>query len=365
MFPEEIITILKKYQSDNTEIIDDINISIGNIKSSLQEINKVIADKTHYLMTEENVDNHEDELIEDSKVLRKYMNSIQFIDIWKDNNSEVSEESIMPTFEKMVYVFLLSEDLCPFCNMKLIRHIIHYQRIINNKLNSEDISWHRCKNCRNMFVMDYEIENFEYENTNIIIDKSQYKNFSQLDICSVVVLKNTLKCSANHDVVDVIAKIPTLDKNGSVNYTQVTASYCNICKRYTLLKDDFDKIDDILLCQVIDETQSNISNDDIDNNFELGQGKSLLAQYGYNVQTKKDISKKQRQIILASIIEAQILTRRSVIDHLNTLIERGSKIEKWKLATSKWKEDKEYINSYKPGELPEIIFDKIILKYKK
>ena len=27
MFPEEIIRILKKYQSDNTEIIDDININ--------------------------------------------------------------------------------------------------------------------------------------------------------------------------------------------------------------------------------------------------------------------------------------------------------------------------------------------------
>ena len=32
MFPEEIIKILEKYQSDNTGILDDINLSISTIK---------------------------------------------------------------------------------------------------------------------------------------------------------------------------------------------------------------------------------------------------------------------------------------------------------------------------------------------
>lgn len=46
MFPEEIVKILEKYQSDNTEILDDINLSISTIKCALQDINNVIAEKT-------------------------------------------------------------------------------------------------------------------------------------------------------------------------------------------------------------------------------------------------------------------------------------------------------------------------------
>lgn len=366
MFPEEIIRILKKYQSDNTEIIDDINMSIEHIKSLLQQINKIIAKKTYDLMQDEEPDNNVNELMDESKIIRKYIKSIQSIDVWKENNYniEISKEFTSPIFNGNVKVFLLSDDLCPFCNIKLSQHIIHYQKLLDNKLERENVSWHWCKICRNLFCIDYEIEDFNFDNTNIVLNKTKYENIIPLDICSVVILKNTLKCSSNHDVVDVIAKIPTLDSFGNVSYVRVSASYCRTCKRYTILKEDFDKIDNILLCNVIDETQNSVPNDNAENNFELEQNKSLLAQYGYNVQTKKDISKEQRHIILASIIEAQILSKRGVIDHLTTLIERGSKIEKWKLATSKWKEDRDYINSYNLGELPEVILDKIILKYK-
>lgn len=77
MFPEEIIRILKKYQSDNTEIIDDINMSIEHIKSLLQQINKIIAKKTYDLMQDEEPDNNVNELMDESKIIRKYIKSIQ------------------------------------------------------------------------------------------------------------------------------------------------------------------------------------------------------------------------------------------------------------------------------------------------
>ena len=88
MFPEEIIKILEKYQSDNTKILDDINLSISTIKCALQDINNIIAEKTRTLMLEEDVDDNIDELIEESKTLRKYIKSIQFVGEWKSASDD-------------------------------------------------------------------------------------------------------------------------------------------------------------------------------------------------------------------------------------------------------------------------------------
>ena len=185
-----------------------------------------------------------------------------------------------------------------------------------------------------------------------------------LDIFDIIVLSNTLKCSySNHVTNDIIADIPVLYENGEVATLSIPASYCKDCKRYTILKDDFKRINGNIMCKVIDETTfaNSINDDEID----IEVKKSLLFQYGYNVQSKANLSSKQRHIILASVIEAELLNRRQITDHLTTLIERGNKIPKWKDATDKWKEDKNYVQQYKTENLPHVIFDRIILKYKK
>lgn len=183
-----------------------------------------------------------------------------------------------------------------------------------------------------------------------------------LDIFSVLVLSNTRHCaSKNHDQMDVMAHIPTIKDDGFVLYYNILASFCKQCKRYTILKSDFKEIEGVVICEIIDQT--NQYNNETMDDFEIEQHESILYKYGYNVQSKANLSSQQRHIILASIIEANILNRRQIIDHLSTLIERGSKILKWKEATTKWKEDRHYVQYYKTENLPSVIFDKIILKY--
>lgn len=141
----------------------------------------------------------------------------------------------------------------------------------------------------------------------------------------------------------------------------MSALYCFDCKKFTILKENFNSIKDIIMCKIIDETvESKLAKND---EIEIEQKKSLLYYYGYNVQTQKNLSEKQRQIILSSIIEANIMNRRDISNHLITLINRGSKVPKWKTATQKWKQDKEFVSNYKLGSLPSVIFDKIIKKY--
>ena len=199
--------------------------------------------------------------------------------------------------------------------------------------------------------------NFDY-NINEGIEQEK-----QLDIFSIIVLSNTLKCSFNHQTMDIIANIPVMYSDEDIRLIPVCASYCKECRRYTMLKDDFKKITGIIMCKVIDETTTSTNT----SLSELGiePKNSILYQYGYNVKSKIDLPDKERHIILASLVEAKIATRMQIMDHLTILIERGSKRQNWKEATEKWKQDKYFVQSYKTENLPNVIFDKIILGYSK
>lgn len=367
MFSEEIIELLQKYQENNYESICRINKNILEIITRLEEINENIASQLHKHLTMKTVDNTE-ELLYDSSTLIKYINSIKTIEISKSNTNqdivteEISEE-FAPIFEKKVYPYIVSDDICPFCNVKLVNRTIFYQRNVNYKLINETVLWHKCPACNRLFALDFEIEDFDFNSTNIFPNREKYDEIPPIDIYSIIVLSNTLKCSLNHKTKDVIAKIPILNGDGKISYLKINVSYCFDCNRFTILKDDFSSIKDIVMCKVIDETVEYQNNNESE--FDIEQKKSILAQYGYNVQTKKDLSEQQRHIILSSLIEAHILTRREVIDHINTLIERGSKIPNWKTATQKWRDDKQFVAEYRSDSLPEVIFNNIVLKYKR
>lgn len=366
MFPEELTQVISKYKDDNKIHIQNIYDNLCGIMNSLKIIkSNIVSELSNILTSDDIVDTTE--ILEDINVLKEhisYINSFMSNRTIEDSviTEEFSEE-IIPIFTKKVYPYLISDDLCPFDNVKLISHYIYYQKIVDNKIREYSMMGYRCPLCNKLFVIDYETEDFEFDDTNIIVNRSKYDLTPQISIYSIIILSNTLKCSANHDVKDIIAKLPVLNEQGQISYISVNASYCPTCNRYTILKEDFNAIAGIITCKIIDETVScsNSSNFDteIDNRY------SILAQYGYNVQTKKDLSEQQRHIILSSIIEAQIMSRREVIDHINTLIERGSKIPSWKTATQKWKDDKQFVAEYDSDTLPEIIFDNIVLKYKK
>ncbi|WP_313069736.1 hypothetical protein [Lacrimispora sp.] len=364
MFPDEIRQILNKYQNYNEGSIQNINKNINIIITEFKIINANIANQLNKLVIDKNTNNNAEELLKDSIALRDYINSINLLEFektHKNNTTKILEESLF-VFDKMVFPYLVSDDLCPFCNVKLIPHLIYYQRNLNNQLLNDEIEWNKCPNCKRLFVLDYDAEAFNFDNTNITLNKDKYDEIPLIDIYSVIVLNNTLKCSLNHRSKDLMAKIPVLNESGQISYLKISASYCFDCERFTILKDDFNAIKDVVMCKVIDETSERQSNN---YDMEMGQKQSILYNYGYNVQTKKNLSEQQRRIILSSVIEANIMNRRDVVNHISTLIERGNKISSWKDATQKWKTDRKFVSEYQSECLPEVIFNNIILKYKK
>ena len=207
-------------------------------------------------------------------------------------------------------------------------------------------------------TLEEQANEFDVTDTNIIFDRKYY--VPKIDVYSVIILSNTLHCSLNHKARDILAKLPTINKQGELEYAEVSASYCQECNRFTILKEDYNAINGVIICKVQDET-SEYKNSDTDT-IEIAHRRSILANYGYNVQTKADLSEKQRHIILSTIIEANIMNRRDIINHIKGQIDRGSKIPIYKRAVSKWKADREYVTNYKQNGLPEIIFNEVILK---
>ena len=214
-------------------------------------------------------------------------------------------------------------------------------------------------------LIDYEEDDIDANNSfQTTNGNDTLKDISDIDInfTDVIVLSNINYCThKGHSVNDVIAHIPTFTPDGKIKYIDMNLTYCNQCDKYIMLKSDFKSISGIIACEVVDETTSyNYNNSDT---IEISQSESVLYKYGYNVKTKENISDKQRHLILAAVIESSILTRDQICSHLDTLIERGSKIDKWKLATQKWIQDRQYVKKYNSTHLPEVLFEKVILKY--
>ena len=184
-----------------------------------------------------------------------------------------------------------------------------------------------------------------------------------LSLHDIIVLNNTLKCDTKHKTHDMNVGLPVLDESGYVDIIYVLASYCEDCKRYTITKEVFNNINGVILCEVINKIGITAENKD-DVEIELSQHESILYRYGYNVKSSTNLSTKQRHIILASLVESGIMTRNQISDHLTMLISRGEKIDSWKDATDKWKQDRYYIQDYKTYNLPSVIANKILLEYK-
>ncbi len=373
MFPKEIVEIIQKYQNPNSiEIIDNC---IESIITELSQINNNITEQLYFLMDKRKIDVAEEKLLKDSQTLRNFIikmsvineeNLLQESTPNKDkihNNEQLDEPQnniIEASLSNNVIVNVVKNMLCPNCNVNIKSHMIHY---MCNGVES-GIWWYKCPKCNKLYCIESEIKDFDFSKTNIILNwlLDDFDNFKEIHTTDTIVLSTLRYCNyKEHKVKDVIANIPIYNETGEIDFITMNISYCCECNKYIMLKYDYKLISGIIACKVIDYTT--INDDTTKDNIEESQHESILYKYGYNVKSKNAIPDKQRHIILASVVESNILTREQICSHLDMLIERGSKIEKWKNATQKWKQDREYVKKYNVSHLPQILLNRVILKY--
>ena len=136
-----------------------------------------------------------------------------------------------------------------------------------------------------------------------------------------------------------------------------------------MLKSDYDRINGIPACIIIDETYS--KREYSENDFFYGENSgSKLYQHGYNVNCNDNLTVEQRHTILTMQLLSNNITKGEICSILDTNINRGENRKQskrdWSKAVAKWKSDKEFVmNIDLEKEAKRINIDRLILKFRK
>lgn len=180
-----------------------------------------------------------------------------------------------------------------------------------------------------------------------IIPKEKQIEDDYIRFNDFLVLTYAYDCRNNgHDLQEVRAVVYCLTRTGEVIEKKVMVGYCRDCKRYYLLKKEFDrlKVGFILLCRVIDDTEPSTNETGVFADFNK---ESIMKQYGYSVSQVRGLSAVQRKTILEFLLVGNVLTRAEICSHLDWLIGIRSYDEKrYQTAIDKWQDDRRFIEEY-------------------
>ncbi len=162
---------------------------------------------------------------------------------------------------------------------------------------------------------------------------------------------HTFQCSKKgHKIQDITAKVKILLSTGKVEVVEFPAAYCETCKKYFILENEFQKLKckGIVVCKVVEnEFWRNLENI---NPYNLNK-ESTLHILGYNVNSVANLTTAQRWAILEIAVDENILSKMEICSHLDYLIKRSRTRKNFEAAISKWREDREHIANYNNPEL--------------
>lgn len=184
-------------------------------------------------------------------------------------------------------------------------------------------------------------------------------------------LWETAKKRKNHHVQDIQAVVTTISRQGTVSRITLPAGYCPDCNTYFIMDSVYQRIkhSGVPICRTMDEKAytSGLSDAaDADSPYDHLAQESVLRQLGYTVNQAEDLPAVQRRNILAAIVDYEVLTKSEIISYLEYFI-NNSKNQRNKdgslrfaVALSRWREDKDWISSYKTGSFKEVAIKRII-----
>lgn len=177
---------------------------------------------------------------------------------------------------------------------------------------------------------------------------------------SVIVLTTNRKCIIEeHKIVDVEAIVRIASPDGSLINYKMPAAYCEVCDLYFAIMSDYLKAKEsgTLLCQVVDRTEMKVVNGKI----VFRANESKMHRLGYNVKKNNDLTTDQRRVILANMIENNLVSKHEAISNISTSMKRHMNQKNYAQATAAWKSDLDFLRSYHEGDLPQVRVNQIIL----
>lgn len=331
MLDEQIVNILLKYKDENSQEIVNINHSINSIKEELENVQANLSLQAYKELADLNKKDNNMFLqkSQDALYLKEYYQKFDTFLIpidteegtsKEDDNNETVQSSKEP--DESLELYLTPDEVCPCCHASMNNVKDYYYN--SSEKDYKQISIFKCDVCDKKYVTFRSIKGIQnnLEHTNIILHMNYHHLLDIYNKIYIQVQKTIKSCiNKKHQISDITVQIPMIHKNGTVGFEILPATYCNQCQKYIMLKDDFDKIEGIILCEVIDETTNeNESSGD----FSSSDKQSELYRHGYNVQAKKGLSETQRHIILLSLINSNKIGKGEICSYLGGLYRKIS-----------------------------------------
>lgn len=190
------------------------------------------------------------------------------------------------------------------------------------------------------------------------ITKEYYAN---IGVTAIVITNNKECIFANHIMKDIIGILRIATPSGKINEYKIPMIYCQSCTTYYILKKDYQtaKSKGVILCQII--TRRDYENR-IKNKTQVTGKESRIHELGYNVKKGSSYTNKQRQIILANIIENTDISKNEIQNLIRRCINQHKSQSNYSNAVRCWEMDYQFLSTYKRGIIPEVIIDKIKIK---
>ena len=181
-------------------------------------------------------------------------------------------------------------------------------------------------------------------------DYNTQKIIRQIGVLDLIVRCNIFKCMhEEHEIQNITAVVKILLEDGREEEIQISAGYCQQCNVYFIMESTYQELKrkGIILCRVTDS--KTYAKGGFMNGSKLAQ-ESILMQYGYNVSQTVGLSARQRQKILAVMIDNKVLSKSEIISYLDFFIRQHGSRNNMGVAISKWEDDREFVEHYRSGE---------------
>lgn len=193
-------------------------------------------------------------------------------------------------------------------------------------------------------------------------DIEAFHNIHIPESVTAIVLSDTRKCTeSGHPVIDTKAKLRIALFSGNIFEYEVPAAYCAACDTFYILKNDYKaaKKRGVILCQIEDKTHDYVANH---KGRSWSGNESRIHQLGYNVQKNNGYTQKQRQLILAYIIENTSITKHEIRSVIIRCINQHNRQDRYAQAVSCWRSDLEFVDKYQLGDIPQVKIKGLVIK---
>ena len=293
------------------------------------------------------------------KVLLNYKKLWEQSEETKEDISNKVDMVVLPILKKIIKyattpflkegskVYVLDESgqkKCSFCNGKAL--VRSYCLMITND-NKLTFNWTLvCPKCRKVYIKKAWLEKNKRRVPNYIYeDVTTKEQVIQEDNADFLVRTSTIKCKNKGHKITTIRATVNVIKNGIISEVNIPGYYCENCKKYFILEDDYKKLRSkgIVLCKIIEQK---LLSSGFTKYGQLLNSESVLHSYGYNVNAQENLSTMERHTILEFLLKNKILSKSDIKSHLSYLINRSSDNIKLYDAIAKWKSDIQFIDNY-------------------